>query len=65
MKNVVLMISLTLAMLLAACGSGNTPAPIPTVVLDGGSENGSPTQSAHVVSSGGDVTASGIVMPVQ
>src|ERR1044071_636673 len=65
MKNVVLIISLILALLLTACGSGNTPTPIPTVVLDSGSGNSSPTQSTHVASSSGDVTASGIVMPVQ
>ena len=53
--------------MLSACGSGNkSNEPIPTVVLDSGAGNASPTQSApQVSSSNGDVTASGIVVSIQ
>jgi multidrug efflux pump subunit AcrA (membrane-fusion protein) len=63
-----LLLILLIAFALSACGSGNPSTPIPTVVLDGGTTNNSSTQSAPQVSSNnnsGDVTASGIVQPVQ
>ena len=67
MKKVLLLICVTTALLLAACGSGgNSNQPIPTVVLDNGSTNNSPTQSAvPLISSNGGVTASGLVVPAQ
>jgi len=61
-----LLLILLIAFTLSACGSGNPSTPIPTVVLDNGTSNNSTTQSAPQVSSNsGDVTASGIVQPVQ
>ena len=67
MKKVLLIINVTLALLLAACGSGsNSNQPIPTVLLDGGGNNSAATQPAPQVSaSSGAVTASGIVVPAQ
>ena len=53
-----------LALALTACGSASSPTALPTVILDGGAANNSPTQPASQASGGG-VTASGIVMPVQ
>src|SRR5512138_3740567 len=67
MKKVyLLVIVFIIALALSACGSGNNAQAIPTVVLDGGTTSGTPTQvaAAPVISSGG-VTASGIVVPVQ
>ena len=62
-----MLLVLILALALTACGAGNTSnQPIPTVVLDSGAVNGSPTQSAPQTSSNnGDVAASGIVVPAQ
>jgi multidrug efflux pump subunit AcrA (membrane-fusion protein) len=55
-----------LVLTLSACGSSDPSAqPIPTVVLEGGTVNNSGTQSAPQTSSGGDVAASGIVVPAQ
>ncbi len=53
--------------MLSACGSGNKSAqPIPTVVLDSGTPNASPTQAlSQPYSSNGSVTASGVVKPIQ
>jgi len=51
--------------MLSACGSGNSSEqPIPTVVLDNGPAS-SPTAQTISQASGGDVTASGLVMPIQ
>jgi len=66
MKKVhLLVIVILIALLVSACGSGNNNQAIPTVVLDGSTTSGSPTQSATPSVSSGDVTASGIVVPVQ
>ena len=68
MKKVyLLVILLTTALVLSACGSGSpSNQPIPTVVLDGGTPSTSSTQTvAQPVSSNGSVTASGVVKPVQ
>jgi multidrug resistance efflux pump len=55
-----------LALMLSACGSGNSSADaIPTVVLDGGALNNAGTQTAVQSSSGEEVAASGIVVPAQ
>lgn len=55
-----------LVLALSACGSGSPATQaIPTVVLQGGAVNSPVTQSAPQVSSGGNVTASGIVAPAQ
>jgi multidrug efflux pump subunit AcrA (membrane-fusion protein) len=65
MKKIYLTCLLIIPLLLTACGSNSSPTAIPTIVLDGGSGNASPTQSSSVVSSSGNISASGIVMPVQ
>jgi len=66
MKKVyLLLIVFVIALAASACGSGNNTQAIPTVVLDGGTTSGSPTQSVAPSVSSGDVTASGIVVPVQ
>ena len=64
MKKVYLIILTGMMLALNACGSNSAPTAIPTVVLDGGTLNNSPTQSAAQASDG-SVTASGIVIPVQ
>jgi len=64
MKNGFLIISIAAALMLAACGTASTPTAIPTVILDSGSANNTVTQSSPQASSG-DVTASGIVQPLQ
>ena len=64
MKKVYLIILTGTMLALNACGSNSAPTAIPTVVLDGGTVNNSPTQPASQASDG-SVTASGIVMPVQ
>ncbi|MEP7136078.1 MAG: biotin/lipoyl-binding protein [Chloroflexota bacterium] len=66
MKKVLLIISVLIALMLAACGSGgNSNQPIPTVVLDGGTVNSSATQTAPRPSSSGDISASGIIVSAQ
>jgi len=65
MKKVYLLVIIVIALALSACGSGNNTQAIPTVVLDGGTTNSSPTQSAAPLISSGGVTASGVVQPVQ
>jgi multidrug efflux pump subunit AcrA (membrane-fusion protein) len=67
MNKVLLIITVTLALLLAACGSdSNSNQPIPTVMLDGGGNNSAATQPVPQVSaSSSAVTASGIVVPAQ
>jgi len=64
MNKVYLIIPIILALLLNACGSNSAITAIPTVILDGGAANNSPTQPTSQTSSG-RVTASGIVIPVQ
>ena len=59
-------ILIILVLTLSACGANTSAQPIPTVVLDGGNTVNNPsTQSAPQASSGGNVTASGIVVPAQ
>ncbi len=67
MKKVYLICLLIITLMLSACGSGNKSAqPIPTVVLDSGTPNASPTQAvSQPSSSNGSVTASGVVKPIQ
>lgn len=65
MKKVYLICLLIITLMLSACGSGNaSEQPIPTVVLDDGPAS-SPTAQTVSQASGGDVTASGLVMPIQ
>jgi HlyD family secretion protein len=57
-----LFLTLTVSLALAACGAlGGTSEPLPTVVLQGGSESTPAPQSAGR----GGVTASGVVVPAQ
>jgi ABC-type oligopeptide transport system substrate-binding subunit len=66
MKQIRWILILTMLVLtLSACGAGESAQPIPTVVLDGSTANNSGTPSAAQSSSGGNVAASGIVVPVQ
>jgi len=66
MKKVYSIYLIMITLVLAACSSGSPSTAIPTVVLDSGTSNTSSTQpAAQVSSSGTNVTASGIVMPVQ
>jgi RND family efflux transporter MFP subunit len=58
MKNVYLLITLIIALLLTACGSQVTATPIPTLVLDGSNTSNNQTSSANSIS------ASAVVIPI-
>lgn len=62
MKQLKLVIPIILALALTACGSNATQTPIPTIVVESGSN---PIQPASPVSSGGSVVASAVLTPAQ
>ncbi len=59
-RNALIVIVILLGWVLSACGSASTPAPIPTIALDGG--NTPPDQQTE---SGNAIDASGIIVPVR
>lgn len=61
MKQIFLILLLTLVMALTSCGGAATPEAIPTIVLDSGNSN----NTSKPVSTRGDVIASAIVIPAQ
>jgi multidrug efflux pump subunit AcrA (membrane-fusion protein) len=61
MRISVLLLVSTLILTLTACGSSATPAPLPTVALD----NNTASAPAKNIGGGGNVTASGVVIPVR
>ena len=66
MKKVYLITIVLLALILSACGTGSTPTPIPTVVLDdNGSSPGTNNSVTQAVSSSGAITASAVVASAQ
>lgn len=64
MKKVYLLITLILALVLAACGSTAAPTPIPTIVVESGNGNNTPNPTSPI-SSGGTVVASAFLVPAQ
>lgn len=62
MKKVCLIVTIVIALVLSACGSSAAPTPIPTIVLDSGSNNANNTPP-KTTSSGNSVTASAVLVP--
>lgn len=60
MKNVYLLITIIITLILSACGSQATVTPIPTLVLDGNDSSPQNNQS----SDGSSVSASAVVIPI-
>lgn len=60
MKNVYLLITIIIALVLSACGSQATATPIPTLVLDG--SNSSPNDNQ--TSSANSISAAAVIIPV-
>ena len=62
MKRVVFVVVSLLAILLSACGQANSTEAVPTVVIDAGNSSQPANQQS---SSGGSISASAIVVPMQ